>query len=103
MRTPGIDIIAEERNRQITEEGFTPEHDDSHDLGALAAASVCYMSIATLQASNSTIGVNYPPPAAWPWDEKWWKPSDDPVVNLAKAGALAAAEIDRYNRMEEAS
>jgi hypothetical protein len=31
----------------------------------------------------------------WPWDMKWWKPSDDPIKNLVKAGALIAAEIDR--------
>ena len=32
---------------------------------------------------------------SWPWDFKWWKPSDDPVKDLIKAGALIAAEIDR--------
>ena len=34
----------------------------------------------------------------WPWSDKWWKPSDDPVRNLVKAGALLAAEIDRLQR-----
>ena len=29
---------------------------------------------------------------------EWWKPSIDPVRNLAKAGALIAAEIDRLQR-----
>ena len=31
----------------------------------------------------------------WPWPPEFWKPSDDPVRNLVKAGALIAAEIDR--------
>ena len=38
----------------------------------------------------------------WPWDMKWWKPSDeDPIRNLVKAGALIAAEIDRLQRRTE--
>jgi hypothetical protein len=37
----------------------------------------------------------------WPWDEKWWKPSTNPIRNLVKAGALIAAEIDRLQRVTE--
>lgn len=37
----------------------------------------------------------------WPWDRKWWKPSqDDQVKNLIKAGALIAAEIDRLQNIK---
>ena len=36
----------------------------------------------------------------WPWAKKWWKPSDDPVRNLVKAGALIAAEIDRLESLK---
>jgi hypothetical protein len=39
----------------------------------------------------------------WPWDQKWWKPSDDPVKNLVKAGALIAAEIDRLQTLSTPS
>jgi hypothetical protein len=31
----------------------------------------------------------------WPWEPEGWKPSDDPIRNLVKAGSLIAAEIDR--------
>ena len=32
----------------------------------------------------------------WPWNVVWWKPTpDDRIRELAKAGALIAAEIDR--------
>lgn len=34
----------------------------------------------------------------WPWATDWWKPSDDPITNLVRAGALIAAEIDRLLR-----
>ena len=38
----------------------------------------------------------------WPWDELFWNPSpDDPVRQLAKAGALIAAEIDKLQRRGE--
>ena len=35
------------------------------------------------------------PPRGWPWEPADWKPDNDPVRNLVKAGALIAAEIDR--------
>ena len=83
----GIELIAKERQRQIEAEGWTPEHDDQHVHGELADAAACYVD------GN---------PVGWPWDEKWWKPSSDPIRNLAKAGALIAAEIDRLQRLPNA-
>src|ERR1035437_10469018 len=38
----GLELIADERARQITEEGFTTEHDKQHDNGQLAAAAASY-------------------------------------------------------------
>jgi hypothetical protein len=38
----------------------------------------------------------------WPWDREWWKPTpNNRIRELAKAGALIAAEIDRLQRLEE--
>lgn len=36
-----------------------------------------------------------PAHGAWPFDAPSWKPSEDPIKNLVRAGALIAAEIDR--------
>jgi hypothetical protein len=89
----GVELIQEERQRQIEVEGWTAEHDAQHVDGELAKAAACY----TLRAQkNNAHGES---PWGWPWDDEWWKPSPDPVRNLAKAGALIAAEIDRLNRM----
>lgn len=85
--TDGAGMIASERARQIAAEGWTPLHDDSHTDGELVRAAVCYLA-----ASYNGDMPN------WPWDYAWWKPSDDPVRNLTKAGALIAAEIDRCLR-----
>ena len=104
MKT-GIELIAEERQRQITEEKWTPEHDDAHDKGQLAGAAAVYAlescgfenpHCAELKREDTTHKVRL-----WPWAEQWWKPSGDARRDLVKAGALIAAEIDRLNRDEE--
>ena len=42
MKT-GIQLINEERERQITREGWTQEHDNNHKNAELAAAARCYV------------------------------------------------------------
>jgi hypothetical protein len=86
----GAALIATERKRQVSEEGWTLEHDAEHDDGALVWAAICYARASTLAAYRSFF-----PPSEWPWQPKWWKPSKDRIRNLVKAGALIAAEIDR--------
>lgn len=104
----GIDLIAAERERQTAKEGWTPEHDDTHDGGEIAEAAACYAlpepdrdyeqryykRDATFSHSR-----NLSVPLGWPWDDEDWKPTpDDRVRELVKAGALIAAEIDRLQR-----
>jgi hypothetical protein len=40
--TPVAQDVLAERQRQISEEGWTPEHDDQHDGGEMAAAAGTY-------------------------------------------------------------
>lgn len=87
----GVGFIAAERRRQISVEGWTPEHDDAHADGSLPLAAACYAV-----AAENYYGLRQPPPL-WPWARKWWKPADR-IRNLEKAGALIAAEIDRLLR-----
>ena len=95
----GIELIAEERRRQIEQEGWTPEHDDQHEDGELSQVGAEYSAIAAKQVSLGFSPNNIKKiPAGWPWARKWWKPSPDPIRNLVKAGALIAAEIDRLQR-----
>lgn len=101
MKT-GIELIAKERARQISQEGWTPEHDDEHCHGEISQAALCYTEAATMQAAT---GENVRKlrrfRRMWPWEWALWKPSEDPVRNLVKAGALIAAEIDRLERRKE--
>ncbi len=100
MKT-GIEIISEERERQISSEGWTADHDDKHKNAELIKAAIVYSDYVGTEIINekfSKTNKDYIIPDLWPWDIKWWKPSKDPVRNLAKAGALIAAEIDRLQR-----
>ena len=100
----GAEMIAEERNRQITQEGWTSEHDDEHVNGELTDAAATYIAQADLQLPYGSSQEKHDAAQSlldcWPWDKSWWKPSDDPIRNLVKAGALIAAEIDRLQRKE---
>ena len=103
----GAGLIAEERQRQINIEKWTPEHDDEHVMGQLAIAAACYAEVSSLTVRARRAGRYLSIPneilSRWPWSTKWWKPSSDPIRNLVKAGALIAAEIDRLQRLPAAS
>lgn len=95
----GAGRIKTERERQIWDEGWTPEHDDQHVNGELAIAGACYARHAVTHPYMADIPAyrNALPPDDWPWDAKWWKPKQ-PQADLVRAGALMAAEIDRLER-----
>jgi hypothetical protein len=90
----GADRILNERIHQIVDHGRTPHWDDRHTTGGLAKAALCYLSVGVSLAPAN------PPPLAWPWDHKHWKPTTK-RHNLEKAGALIAAELERMDRAGE--
>lgn len=102
----GAELIAAERARQVDVEGWTPEHDAEHAGESLALAACCYALPDSMRKyqrraipepfqapdrSDRTRAV----PVLWPWHPDFWKPTEDRVRELVKAGALLAAEIDR--------
>lgn len=99
----GTYLIAEERTRQILVEGWTAEHDDIHTDCQLLDAAICYGGLAGSQMLDKDKGSEAKAAllGGWPWASEWWKPSEDPIRNLVKAGALIAAEIDRLQRKAE--
>ena len=99
----GVELITEERKRQIEVEGWDIERDVKvHKDGELAIAAVCYiLDVNQHQVFNHYIS-DFKPCELWPWDIEWWKPTpNDPIRQLVKAGALIAAEIDRLQRQKE--
>lgn len=113
--TTGAVLIAAERERQITGEGWTAEHDDSHEAGELALAACCYaMPVQLFRRDERPLAhamVVFHDP--WPWDDNWDKRKgggnkprlarsvEERIDWLVKAGALLAAEIDRLQRVSD--
>ncbi|WP_208452590.1 VRR-NUC domain-containing protein [Burkholderia gladioli] len=86
------DVLVE-RARQVSVEGWTPEHDDQYTKGELALAASQYVLHAACPFQDGKV------PAFWPWPAEWWKPTA-PRRDLEKAGALIQAEIERLYRAE---
>ena len=104
MKT-GVDLIAQERNRQIEEEKWDSDHDDSHTSMCLTTASASYAL--DVAARHGKVHESWSKTfkdcsdKIWPFDDEWFKPTpDDPVRQLVKAGALIAAEIHRLQRID---
>lgn len=92
MKT-GIELIAEERQRQIEVEGWTLKHDLRHKDNDLAVAASCYC----LPPGQREFRVR----DQWPFEYESWKPTpENRIRELQKAGALIAAEIDRIQNSE---
>lgn len=88
----GVYLIVAERARQVTAEGWTPEHDDEHRFGELAIAAAWYARLGTDAAIDDD-------GEGWRSIADWIKPTPgDRIRELVKAGALIAAEIDRLKR-----
>jgi hypothetical protein len=83
----GMKDVIRERQRQIAQLGWTPEHDDAHKDGELELAAACY-ALAKSKQGTSHI---------WPWAWKWWKPREV-RENLVRAAALLLAAIERIDR-----
>jgi hypothetical protein len=100
----GVELIADERKRQIEVEGWTAEHDagEYHQRGEIAIAAACYALdyVATKYPENNS-DTYIVAGRFWPWAAEWFKETpNDPIRQLVKAGALIAAEIDRLQRIK---
>ena len=89
MKT-GIEIIAEERQRQISVENWSLNHDVMHHTkGELAQAAACYAMPQAERKLNESYSKFGWFPKWWPkdWSVRWWKPSpDNRIKELAKSG-----------------
>lgn len=94
MKT-GIELIAEERQRQIDKEGYTIEHDRQHTPSELAVAASCYAYPPEYCYPGGEIRAD-----EWPFDEGYKPSPDNRLRELVKAGALIAAAIDRLQNNE---
>lgn len=103
----GLVVIATERRRQVEVKGYTPEHDDEHDMGELALAAALYaipydaeVAGEKLIKQDDFIGLHIALETGCGF---YVKPETDKLRRLAKAGALIVAEIERIQRTNTAS
>jgi hypothetical protein len=99
MKT-GAELIAEERQRQITQEGWDEKNDDGHTCRELLYGAQSYIQSVLAPDSIPESKRRYILSMHWPaqWNPSWFKPTT-PIRDLVKAGALIAAEIDRLQRL----
>lgn len=100
MKT-GVELIAEERQRQITEEGWSSAHDTLHSGGELSLAAACYAAsplelYSKEEYANSTRFNKLIPFGSYEIDKKKTE-----LRKLIIAGALIAAEIDRLQNFNK--
>lgn len=103
MTKAAQDVLAE-RARQISVEGWTPEHDDGHTLGELGLAAALYalpyeaqVDGKPLLKQDDHIGLDMVLELACGWPSK---PELDVRRRKVKAAALLLAEIERLDRAE---
>ena len=92
-----IELVKNERLRQITEEGYSWKHDDQELPHTMSDAAIVYATPSIFRHEIMH---------KWPWDKKFYKPDttgtyDGRIRELTKAGALICAEIDRLIRVKE--
>lgn len=95
-----LDVV-DERFRQIYEEEFSVDRDDTYVHGELAWAGATY-AVATLEGNPASAVVSQETLAhqLWPWALNWFKPKDR-RRDLVRAAALIIAEIERLDRAEK--
>lgn len=106
MKT-GIELIAEERQRQIEVEGYSAQHDSQHKASEFAYAIIAYAEAVKASLNCKENGINdeiYISMAKadmgkhFPWGK--FKTTTD-IRDLEKIGALAAALIDKLQSEKE--
>jgi hypothetical protein len=98
MKT-GIELIAEERERQISQKGYTLDQDDQWEEGELLQGAEAFIE-ASKWHGETDFKRHDLDGSTWPWDSSF-KPGNpvDAVLCLTKAAAMLAAEIDRLQRI----
>ena len=89
----GVELINEERDKQINKYGYDAKHDLEYKDNQLMYAALSYLSCAI---DGRDIGVYF---VNWPFDVKFFK-NEGKIDCLKKAGAFIAAELDRLQEEE---
>lgn len=106
----GIELIAQERQRQIEVKGYDSDHDELETAFQLSGAAAMHIAHAMNKDFEGHTHYDDLGNCArfqvreidtenwrehWPWDDHDGRENADVLTSLVKAGALIAAEIDR--------
>lgn len=107
MKT-GLELIADERKRQIDVKGYNQQHDSQHNVSEFISAAKSYITTAGIYAIKQqcdctddgiTNGIDFEK-RTYVWGYESFNPKDC-ISDLVKAGALIAAAIDRLQLKEQ--
>lgn len=89
----GLDLIVEERLRQVDKLGYTVEHDaEEHSVEELMRIGACYVDWAACDLEGVSMDSPHP---FWPTDSTIpWIPEFSAMENAAKGAAFVAAALD---------
>ena len=102
----GIELIAQERQRQIEREGFTAAYDAEHVNQELAWAAVHWAMPDSVELGHDGLELRIFPElfavkaSRGRYPIKFNRFQGDRIKQLVYAGALIAAEIDRLKALE---
>lgn len=89
----GLDLIVEERMRQIKPLGYTIEHDlECHSPRELMRIGELYIDYAAAFLDDGITAAPQHP--IWQETSIAWKPEPSAIENAAKGGAFVAAALD---------
>jgi len=110
----GVELIAEERPRQVKKKGYSADHDDGRENGELALVAALYATPQPLYTvsldddrkneKHGHRGLTIEADDPWPceWGSEFDKRAQfGRLRSLIVAGALIAAEIDRLQRLPQ--
>lgn len=99
----GLQFIARERKHQTHDRGFTSEHDDKFTSGELGLMAICYiLNVCGFddEVANKVSKEVEAHLGTFPGDgDTDWHFKGNPIDDLAAAGGLIAAEIERWMRL----
>lgn len=100
MKT-AIQLIEEERKRQIEKEGYTQEHDRGHGAGDLSLAAACYAAHPMKLYYFVEFSRSYEFKKVIPFSEYEIDEKHSEMRRLVIAGALIVSEIERLQELEK--
>ena len=95
MMSRAVCDVLKERRHQIMEHNFDAKHDDLYEKNELTFGALSYLFAVVYDYEPAQV------PVLWKWHKSWWKPRSK-RENLVRAIALAIAELERIDRLDDA-